>query len=256
MYKILANTIFLGKDVHFLPECHSTNDTALQLVRQGEAKEGTIVITANQTRGKGQRGNVWNVQPGANLTFSIVLRPDFMDISEQFYLNMAISNAIKSVLSDYVPALKVKWPNDLVVPGAGKLGGILIENSIGPKGWEYAVAGMGLNINQVDFSVPGPVSLKALTGSQFDLEELFRLLVTEIEQMYILLKKGKWDIIRNTYLADLFLNGVMAEYETDHGAFRGKITGVDPFGRLQVEMENGEIQQYEFKTIRFPSYQN
>ncbi|HCD90001.1 MAG TPA: biotin--[acetyl-CoA-carboxylase] ligase, partial [Algoriphagus sp.] len=63
MYKILANTIFLGKDVHFLSDCHSTNDIAFQLVREGKAKEGSIVICENQTQGKGQRGNIWKVEP-------------------------------------------------------------------------------------------------------------------------------------------------------------------------------------------------
>jgi BirA family biotin operon repressor/biotin-[acetyl-CoA-carboxylase] ligase len=116
MYKILANTIFLGKDVLFLPECHSTNDIALQRIRQGNAKEGSIIICEHQTQGKGQRGNTWEAEKGSNLTFSLVLQPDFLDLSEQFYLNMMVSNAIRRLLHDYVPSLKVKWPNDLVVP--------------------------------------------------------------------------------------------------------------------------------------------
>ncbi len=95
MYKILANTLFLGKDIHFLPDCHSTNDITLQAIRQKEVQEGSIFITNHQTRGKGQRGNTWETKPGENLTFSLVLQPRFLDLSEQFLLNIAISNAIR-----------------------------------------------------------------------------------------------------------------------------------------------------------------
>ena len=254
MYKILANTIFLGKDVHFLSECHSTNDKAIQLVRERIAKEGTIIITENQTLGKGQRGNTWSVEPGKNLTFSLVLRPDFLDISEQFYLNMAVSNAIYEVLVDYIPHLQLKWPNDLIVPGFGKLGGILIENTLGSKGWEYAVVGLGLNVNQSDFSMNGPTSLKNLTGSEFKLEELFRLLIIRIEQHYLILKKRRFNPIKNTYLSHLFLKEQWAEYQIPSGKIEGKIVGVDSFGRLELETENGEIQCFELKTIQFPNY--
>lgn len=254
MYKILANTIFLGKDVHFLSECHSTNDKALQLVRERTAKEGTIIITENQTLGKGQRGNTWSVEPGKNLTFSLVLRPDFLDVSEQFYLNMAISNSIYEVLVEYTSILQLKWPNDLIVPGFGKLGGILIENSLGSNGWEYAVVGLGLNVNQVDFPMEGPTSLRKVTGSELNLEELFRLLITRIERHYLTLKKRGFKQIKNTYLSHLFLMDEWAEFQIPTGKFIGKIVGVDSFGRLEIESKNGEIQCFEFKTIQFPKY--
>src|SRR5690606_19490290 len=152
------------------------------LVRQKIAEEGSIVVCNHQTKGKGQRGNIWQSEAGLNLTFSLVLRPDFMDISEQFYLNMTISNSIRRLLHNYLPYLEVKWPNDLIVPGYGKLGGILIENTFSGKEWEYAVVGIGLNINQLDFESSNATSIRKLTGSQFELEEIFRLLITQLEQ--------------------------------------------------------------------------
>lgn len=252
MYKILANTIFLGKDVHFLPDCHSTNDIALQMVRQKKAGEGTVVICSNQTQGRGQRGNVWVSEPGKNLTLSLVLRPDFLDITEQFQLNMCVSNGIREFLQEYVPDIKVKWPNDLVVPGEGKIGGILIENSISSEGWEYAVVGIGLNINQEKFSLPFATSLKKLTGSEFDLEELFRLLVIRLEQKYIQLKKGKIKEIKTEYLHYLYLKGERKTFGTGEEQFEGRIHGVDPHGKLEIELENGEISTFGFKDICFP----
>ncbi|TNF39617.1 MAG: biotin--[acetyl-CoA-carboxylase] ligase [Cytophagales bacterium] len=254
MYKILANTIFLGKDVLFLPECHSTNDTAMQIVRSGKAKEGAIVICDHQSKGKGQRGNVWEVEPGKNLTFTLVLKPDFLDISQQFLLNMMVSTSLQKVLQDYLPDLRVKWPNDLVLPGRGKLGGILIENILGQKGWEFALVGIGININQVHHLPPKACSLSSLTGSNYDLEELFKLLIAQLEQGYIALKKGKHKEIREKYLSYLFRLGEWASFLVRSKEIRAKITGISPEGKLVIENEIGEREEFDLKEIQFTNY--
>lgn len=253
MYKILANTIFLGKDVRFLPECHSTNDKAMELIRLGSAAEGTIVITDHQTKGKGQRGNTWEAQAGKNLTFSLVLKPGFLDVSEQFYLNMAVSNGLLRFFSDYIPDLKVKWPNDLVVPQLGKMGGILIENIVGQQGWEYSIVGIGLNINQQSFGVTKATSLSSLTGSEFRLEELFKLIISHLEQAYLSLKKGRKSELKRDYLRHLFLLEEWNEFSKNELHFVGKIRGVTETGKLQIEMENGDLEEFGLKEVSFPN---
>jgi len=254
MYKILANTLFLGKDIHFLPDCHSTNDIALQALRQKEAHEGSIFITDHQTRGKGQRGNTWETMPGANLTFSIVLQPHFLDLSEQFLLNMAISNAIRQGMQEYIPQLQVKWPNDLVVPSVGKIGGILIENLVGAKGWEHAVVGIGLNINQREFSSPQATSLALLTGSSFPLEELFKLVIIQVEQTYLALKKGKREFLTQEYLRHLYLSNQWAQFRIGEQTLEGKIVGLTEMGNLLVELPSGNQQSFGIKEITFPNF--
>jgi len=255
MYKILANTLFLGKDIHFLPDCHSTNDTALSELRQGNVGEGSIFITHHQTKGKGQRGNTWEAKAGENLTFSLVLRPNFLDLSEQFLLNMAISNAIRKCMQEYLPDLKVKWPNDLVVPAQGKIGGILIENLVGSTtGWEYAVVGIGLNINQREFQTTQATSLSLATGSQYSLEELFKLLIGSIEQAYIALKKGKYAEIRAEYLRHLYLFEQQALFKVGEVALTGKIVGLSESGNLLLELPNGQQRSFGIKEIKFPIF--
>lgn len=251
MYKILANTIFLGKDVQFLSECHSTNDIALSMVKNHHAHEGTIVITDHQLQGRGQRGNKWLTERGMNLTFSIVLKPNFLDISEQFYLNMTISNGIHRLLQGYIPNIKIKWPNDLTLPDYGKTGGILIENTFSSEGWEYAVVGIGINVNQVNFENPKATSLTNITGSKFELPELFRLLVTQIEQSYLQLKRGKWTEIKSEYIHHLYLRDVWADYLDSSGHFKGKIIGISPQGKLEMTRENTDIQVFDFKEVKF-----
>jgi BirA family biotin operon repressor/biotin-[acetyl-CoA-carboxylase] ligase len=254
MYKILANTLFLGKDIHFLPDCHSTNDMALQALRQSQAAEGSIFITNHQTRGKGQRGNSWETKPGENLTFSLVLQPRFLDLSEQFVLNMAISNAIRRCIQEYIPGLMVKWPNDLVVPGFGKLGGILIENLVGSSGWDYAVVGIGINVNQNQFTSPKATSLSLVTGNSFPLQELFRLMITHVEQVYISLKKGKFAEIRAEYLRHLYLFEEQAIFKVGEESLAGKIIGLSPSGNLLLELTNGQQRSFDIKEIAFPNF--
>lgn len=253
MYKILANTIFLGKEVLFLPECHSSNDKALELIRCGKANEGTIVICNHQTQGKGQRGNTWEALPGQNLTFSLVLKPNFLDVSEQFFLNMVISNSIRRMLQDYLPDLKVKWPNDLVVPDRGKIGGVLIENIVNSSAWEFAVVGIGLNINQRDFQNKNASSLSLITGGHFDLEELLKLLVLHLEQGYISLKKGKMEEVRKEYLSHLFLKDKWETFTENENEFEGKIVGVSQDGKLQILLKDGSERFFGLKEITFPN---
>ncbi|MDG1277458.1 MAG: biotin--[acetyl-CoA-carboxylase] ligase [Algoriphagus sp.] len=254
MYKILANTIFLGKDVHFLPECHSTNDKAIQMIKQKVAHEGTIIICEHQTHGKGQRGNKWLSEKGLNLTFSLVLKPSFMDLSEQFYLNMAISNSIRKLFQEYIASVKVKWPNDLIVPEFGKIGGILIENTFSGDGWEFAVVGVGININQQSFESVKATSLANVTGNQFDLKELFRLLITQIEQGYLHLKRGNWSEIKKEYLHHLYLKGEWSNFKDYRGEFKGLISGVSKEGKLEVELESGDVELFGLKEIVFLNY--
>lgn len=251
MYKILANTVFLGKDVHYLPECHSTNDKAIQLIKEKKAHEGTIIVCDHQTHGKGQRGNSWMTQKGLNLTFSIILCPSFMDISEQFYLNMAVSNSIRTLFQEYTHMLKVKWPNDLIVPEYGKLGGVLIENTFSGERWEFAVVGIGININQLEFESSKATSLARITGNQFDLRELFRLLVTQIEQGYLKLRRGKWAEIKSEYLHHLYLKDQKSRFKDARGEFEGLIAGISKDGKLEIELENGEMELFGSKEIVF-----
>jgi len=250
MYKILANTVFLGKDIHFLTECHSTNDLAMEKTRNREMAEGSIVITEAQTRGKGQRGNRWWSEPYKNLTFSLVLKPYFLKPSEQFELNIAVSLAVAEAISVYASGIKVKWPNDVLQEDYGKLGGILIENIINQKGIEYSVIGIGLNINQKMRDLPFTTSLMDLTGKEWERGQIFEQLVRNIEKYYLLLKKGQNTELRTLYLNQLYRFGKEADY-FDEMPFKGKIVGLGQDGKLIIEKRDGSLNHYAFKEVKY-----
>jgi BirA family biotin operon repressor/biotin-[acetyl-CoA-carboxylase] ligase len=248
MHKILANTLFLGKEIINLTDCHSTNEVALSMVRSGLINEGTLVIAYNQSRGKGQRGNLWESKPGLNLTFSLILFPSFLSINDQFILNMAIAIGVKQGLKKYVNDIEVKWPNDFYYKGK-KLGGMLLENRLKGQYLDHSIIGLGINVNQTDFNIPGAISLKEILGEELDLNDVLSEILKHIEKWYLHLKTKSFKSIKETYQNMLYLYDKWATYD-DGEIFSGKITGVGNFGHLEMRKQNGEYIRYELKQIR------
>lgn len=250
MHKILANTTFLGKDLVNLTECHSTNDVAISMIKSGKFREGMVVVSDVQTRGKGQRSNTWIAAAGMNLTFSIVFQPCFLPISQQFIFNMAIANGVLSALQNLASSIQIKWPNDFLDLNGNKLGGMLIENTISGHLFDTSVVGIGINVNQLEFPIRNARSLANLTGKTFNLERLLGELLFFIEEEYLKLKNGAQDTIKETYLDNLYRFAEWATYD-DGEIFTGKILGIGPSGHLQMMKQNGKIQSYDLKQIKF-----
>lgn len=248
MYKIPANTLFLGKQVVFVPECHSTNTLALQLSHKPSTTEGTVVITNHQTAGRGQRGNTWESAPGLNLTFSIVLRPAFLPVQDQFYLTIAASLA----LHDYLLAktgkpIAIKWPNDILVHEK-KICGILIENVVQGTRFMAAIAGIGLNVNQANFDTGKATSMKQVTGNDEDLETVLHELLEHLEARYLQLRRGDHSTLKDEYLSRLYALNERRQFVCQGHAFEGVIQGVDENGRLGVDTREG-VLYYDVKEI-------
>ncbi|MDQ3393957.1 MAG: biotin--[acetyl-CoA-carboxylase] ligase [Bacteroidota bacterium] len=249
MHKIFTNTIFLGKSVIYLPSCHSTNDIAASIISKKAVSEGAIIITDNQTAGKGQRGNTWEAEEGKNLTVSIILKPHFLDISEQFFLNIIISLAIHDLFSQYINhGLSIKWPNDIFFYD-NKLGGILIENTIKNNQLEHVVVGIGLNINQLIFKNKAAISLANICGQQFDLQELMSLLLETVEKRYFQLKKDAKQNIHKDYLQVMYWINEKRTFMAGD-SFEGEIKGIDAVGRLMIQ-ENQNIRYFNNKEVSF-----
>ena len=170
------------------------------MVPKGELLEGGVVITDEQTAGKGQRGNSWEATPGQNLTFSVLFKPAFLPLSSQFYLNILSSLAIADTLNGYSPeGLAIKWPNDIYI-GQAKLGGILIENTLRGQMIEHSIIGIGLNINQKTFSSPKASSLALICGREFVLEQILAELLAHLESRYLQLKTNLYNRLKADYM--------------------------------------------------------
>ncbi len=150
----------------------STNNYAIAQVHAGLASHGIVFMAQHQTAGKGQRGKSWTTEAGQNLTLSAVLEPGFLEPRHQFMLSAATALACLDLLGKSIySGLHIKWPNDLYWNDR-KAGGILIESISQGNRLCYAVAGVGLNINQVRFpeELQGrAVSVRQITGKTWPL---------------------------------------------------------------------------------------
>ncbi|QJW88994.1 biotin--[acetyl-CoA-carboxylase] ligase [Spirosoma taeanense] len=252
MYKIYPKTLFIGQKIQYLPSCQSTNDEASALIAQNDPPEGLIVVTDQQTAGRGQRGNVWEAKPGQNLTFSLILKPAFLNATEQFWLNMAVSLGIYDALQPLLTSqLRVKWPNDIYV-GNQKAGGILIENMLQGYFIGWSIIGVGLNVNQTEFQYSTATSLQRQwpLPNGYDLPGLLGTLTEKLEQRYLQLRSGQRDLLKINYLQTLYRYQEEHIFEREGSRFRGTIIGIDATGRLALA-EGGQIRYYAFKEIAF-----
>lgn len=243
----------IGQNKFYLPSCHSTNAEANRLLAENDSlPEGTVVYTADQTAGKGQRGSHWESAPGLNLTLSLVLRPAFLAAPQTFDLSKAMALAVYDLLSRHTDdGLKLKWPNDLYCHGR-KLGGILIENQWQGGILRTAVVGIGLNINQMDFMVENATSLRLETRQPlpYDLGGLLGELCHCLQHRYEELRQGHTASQHADYLQRLYRLGQWHPYRAGAKVFMGRLTGVSDRGLLQLETDTG-LQEFEVKEVAF-----
>lgn len=234
-----------------LSAINSTNDFLKQLLSTGNVENFTVAVAEHQTAGRGQMGAQWNAEAGKNLTFSLLIRDLLTDINGIFGLNVAIAVSIAEALAEFnIEALSVKWPNDILA-GNKKLGGVLIENSIKSSGDIYSVIGIGININQHDFTgLPKATSLLVDAGKEFDKEEVMTAILAKIKLHTTAILNGGIDALWDTYHTMLFKKGTPMPFEKDGRQFMGIIQGVSKNGSLRVLLEDETIAEYGLKEVQ------
>ncbi|MGE5428936.1 MAG: biotin--[acetyl-CoA-carboxylase] ligase [Methylococcaceae bacterium] len=242
----------VGNHIVRLPQVDSTNNYANTQFRANELTEGTVFLAYEQSNGRGQMKNYWESEPGMNLTFSIVLFPDFLEIRKQFMLSKIVTLGIYAALNPWVENLRIKWPNDIYA-GDMKLGGILIENSILYNSIKSSVIGIGINVNQTEFlsNAPNPTSLKLLANKQFDSELVLTQILKQIDFYYALLKDQQVKRIDQEFISVLYRINETHWFQDEQGKFEGQITGVNAIGQLLVKQAGGQLKAYHFKEVEF-----
>lgn len=250
MYKKLTKTLFTGHNLVYLTSCHSTNEYAAQLLSDKSTPDGTVVITNNQTSGKGQRGNIWESLPNRNLTFSIIYKPTFLLPRNNFWLNPTLSLAITDFLTEYMDhGVRIKWPNDIYVNDL-KIAGILIENSIYGNVITHSIIGIGLNVNQREFERFPATSLSQETQLDFDLSEVLSRLLSRVEARYLQLRSDGWIDLKGQYL-ELLYRFNQPHYFKSGEIFEGTIIGVDDTGRLEIRKTDDVTETFDFKEVEY-----
>lgn len=210
------------------------------------AGDENIVVWADyQTAGRGQANNQWESERGKNLTFSLLIHPRGVRANKQFRISMAISLAICQALGQHIGYLSIKWPNDIYWRD-GKIGGILIENTLQGNSVKDCIIGIGLNINQREFlsNAPNPVSMWQICEQETDQEQLLHDILKAFE--YYL---GKYN--KEEYLSMLYRRKGFHAYADRQGAFMAEIADVEDDGHLLLRDDNGQEHRYAFKEVSF-----
>ena len=262
----------IGKPFIELQSIDSTNKYAMALVHgdilpdgQGEAQHGMAIFSHEQTAGKGQRGKNWESEKDANIALSILLNPFPLSIPDQFKFSVCIAASVWDLFSKYAgDETKIKWPNDLYWRDR-KAGGVLIENVIGSldpiaiglgigieksEAWKWSVVGIGFNINQTSFpaNLQNPVSLKQITGRNYEPVELAKELCSIIEKNYQALIAGDFKALFNKYLTHLYKKDEKVKLKKGNRVFETTIKGVSETGQLitqhsiEERFEFGEVE--------------
>jgi BirA family biotin operon repressor/biotin-[acetyl-CoA-carboxylase] ligase len=246
--------LFVGQNLVTIKQVDSTNSFLKNLLSNSKpVPEGTVIMAEEQYAGRGQQQNTWHSEPGKNLTFSLLLKPHFLSVGDQFDLNRAASlgvyDALQPILGDQ---LKIKWPNDIYY-GDRKLGGMLIENTIQGGQLKDSVIGIGLNINQENFpsGASNATSVKQILQKDYDLTLLLSEICKYIEVYYLKLKAGQIDFVRNAYLSRLYWLNEVKRFESNDGVFNGSVKNVLPNGLLVIEDTNGRQLEFNLKELKF-----
>jgi len=230
----------------------STNDFLKNLTRFEVVENFTTVVALNQTKGKGQMGSVWNSEEGKNLIMSVLIKDLLHDVDAIFHLNVAISLAVVQVLKELeIPKVSVKWPNDIMSDNK-KIAGILIENSFKSDSKIESIVGIGLNVNQKDFTdLPKASSLLIVTNLEFELDDLLEKVLFRIKRNCALISSNQIKELWSEYHQNLFKIGVpMAFEDINKKQFMGIIQEVSEDGKLKLLLEDDSFKFYELKQIQ------
>ena len=227
------------KIVH-IDETESTNQW---LKEHGE--DDMVVVADYQTAGRGCGTNTWESERGQNLLLSVLLHPKQVVASRQFHISMAVSVAICEAVEQFIGDVSIKWPNDIYWRD-GKLGGILIEHTLQGSGIKDSIIGVGLNVNQRQFTsdAPNPVSLWQISGQATDR----RLLLDDILQRFGRLMDAD---VRSGYMSRLYRRKGFHPYVDCNGAFMAQIAAIEDDGRIVLADEDGRQRTYAFKEVQF-----
>ncbi len=232
-------------DIHYRESMASTNDEALTWLEQG-AHDASLVVTNDQTRGRGRMNRQWFSSPDEALTFSLILRPkEIKRASIAFYAPLAGLVVCKALEQHVGLSPQIKWPNDVLIEGK-KTAGILTEAVWDGDICKGVVVGIGVNI--APFYVPEtdifplpPISVNEVTGKKIDRWQLLYWILDIFFQEQI--KMGSKDFFEQWEKRLAYRGEKVTIIPMAGTSFTGKMQGINQNGNLRVELDDGAIKE-------------
>jgi len=235
------NSTPLGRPFTVLAVTESSNNYAMEALKRGEAQHGSAWFAMEQTSGRGQRGKTWVSEPGQNIILSVVIDPSRYNVNKPFELNWSFALAAHKLFSQFTGGdCSIKWPNDIMWRDR-KAAGLLIDTIFRGTEWNFAVAGMGMNINQVRFPETSrkPVSLRQITGRVHDPLELTKRFLQLLQEELEFHRNAGSEAVLERYNQHLFGIGKETRFQKDNIVFTSTVIGVNSANQLCLKTPAG-----------------
>ena len=257
----------VGLPYRYVDRCASTNALLKEAVASGEAavRTGTVLVTDEQTGGRGRLGRSWASRAGEDLTFSVLVRPALAP-ARAHLLSLAAALAVAETIEGWgelATRVGIKWPNDVML-GDGKVCGILLEGSMDADRLQWAIVGIGLNVNSDPASLidgvsaaereqwrgrPRPASLRGALGTNVPRAPLLARLLQSLGRRFTSLSgeasaAGADDILAGVRKRDTLLGrqvDVFSGASLDQLVVSGRAAGIGAEGQLLVATESGDV---------------
>ena len=232
-------THFIGRRVICYPRLTSTMEVAKREAARRGAAEGTVIVADEQTAGKGRLKRIW-LSPKGNIALSVILYPDVAYLPSLIMIaSLAVVHCIEAVTG---LKSQIKWPNDVLINGR-KVCGILIESDVKGNMVDYAIIGIGVNINLRLSDFPDilstATSLSHELGREVSRLDVIRQLLVEIERLYLTLQTG--GSIYEEWRDSLVMLGRRVRVKSGRTIYEGAAESVTTDGSLLLRRSDGSL---------------
>lgn len=237
------HTSWAGRELYFYQTTSSTNLLAKQ-AGEGDAPHGALFVANEQTAGRGRRGRSWQSPPGANIYFTILLRPRFGP-EQASMLTLVMAHSVAAAIYRLTGLdAGIKWPNDVLLDGK-KVCGILTEMSVEREYIHYVVCGVGINVAPQEFPEDireHATSVEMIYGKAISRGELLQYVMEELERDYdAFVAAGDLTPLLESYNSRLVNRSRRVRVMDPKGEWEGTAGGINERGELLVENDAGVV---------------
>jgi BirA family transcriptional regulator, biotin operon repressor / biotin---[acetyl-CoA-carboxylase] ligase len=232
--------------IHRYDSVASTMDVAGQLARFG-ARERTVVVSTEQTAGRGRGGRTWQAAAGSAVFATLILRPPIAAhrlSTLPLVAGVAVAEAIERISGS---AVSLKWPNDVLLgagSGVAKVAGVLVTSSLRGDCVDHVLVGIGVNVlDGAQELPPGATTIQAATGVTVTPDHVFHLLLERFADAYAAFVAADGRPPLAGWLARAAFLGEMVTVEDAGHSQSGTFVGVDEDGGLLIEQPGHPIRK-------------